>query len=341
MSILLVACLVLVGVGYYLLRLISGVLTVPKPEVVERTGRGELLVAVDGGDLRGLSIGPSSSFMAYVVTEEGKDQLAIRELSPGGREITRIPLEENGLFCWAPRPDRLVYGGPKGFFVGEVSRDGRFQVLRDVPAGSERIGYLSCSPDGRWMAWADLSHDPPMYRWTSLTEDVGGSVPYGYGELTWFPGGEAFVRRGGPGDRSRRLYRVDPITGREEAWMELEKEPLWLWVSREGRLFYLSDSKGWGYGNGLMVVSGTPGGREEKVLYIKESHLGGESGFVAVGPSGDLVAYEGKRGLEILDLEGERLYVFPEITGVREAVFHPSGRQLFFIDERGIWRLEL
>jgi hypothetical protein len=337
-AVLLLACLVLVGVGYYLLRLMSGVLTVDRAKVEERLGRGELLFPGEGQGLRGLSLSSASPLVAFIVSGGEGDFLLVREGVPGGREVARLPCGEDTLICWASHPERLVYGDSSGLFLGRVAEDGGLRVSRMTGPGG--VAFPSCSPDGRWVAWADFSLDPPLYRWASLEGGGGGSIPYGLGEPLWFPDGGAFLHRGGPGEMARALYRVDPVSGLEERWWELDRDPLFLWFSREGRLFYLSRSEDWGYAGGLMVAEARPDKGDEKVLLASGSYPS-EDPVLAVDPEGKRVALLGREGLEILDLEAGVLYRYPEVTGVKEAAFHSRGGYLFYLDEQGIWRMEI
>ena len=223
-------------------------------------------------------------------------------------------------------------------FPGAGDRRRRSPGLADDWAGQIRLPQMfprrSLAGLGRFFL------DPPLYRWASLDGGEGGSTLYGLGEPQWFPDGSAFLHRGGPGEMARTLYRVDPVSGSREIWLELEKDPLFLWFSREGHLFYLSRSKDWGYAGGLMVAEARPDKGDEKVLLASGSYPS-EGLVLAVDPEGKRVALLGREGLEILDLEAGVLYRFPEVAGVKEAAFHSRGGYIFFLDELGIWRMEI
>jgi Tol biopolymer transport system component len=161
---------------------------------------------------------------------------------------------------WRRGPSTALTVGPLSFYGPRLSPDGR-QILAGgsltrtetlmydreearfvrAPGGPNR-SFIDYSPDGRWMAWVDVSTRVLWRARSDGSERLQITLPpLEVGPVRWSPDGSRLAFAGGPdGDRPEAIYVVPRDGGAAEAVSPPGDRPLWdpCWLPDGGTLVW-------------------------------------------------------------------------------------------------------
>lgn len=346
--VILVSCGVLVGIGYLMLDILSGLVMTPKTPMRQVENEGELVIPL--GERRLVSMQSSSDgrFLAYVDRGAEGGEAALNVVEPD-----RGP---EAVFSRAVKGERLAWLGASHALVyedgGDIHRlDIEGLVETNLTAGPELDREPLPSPDGRYILWtrsAPESGAGEAEFWIMNGDGSGQAFLAPRADLvTWNPvGGElaslrrpaALVEEG----LGSFLQTTMPGMGRWEIYLECEGEALFVWWPRMDELFYVSRLKTGGKDRpiGIWIQVGDP--TEPKRVASTEG-LGPEVPYYRFYPSrsGAKLAYVGEKGLECMDYDEKVVYRFTRLEAETPLAWNEEAGAIYYYGSGGIYRVSL
>ncbi len=145
------SCVVLVGISYLMLNVLTGLVMVPKTPVQEVVVEGELVIPIAGRDIVSMQISADGRFLAYIEAggEGGESILRVVDSTRDSTEIFNRGITGETL-AWLGEGHSLVFEDRRDIQSVNVV-DGTQPNLTD---SSEFDGDPVPSPDGRYILWS-------------------------------------------------------------------------------------------------------------------------------------------------------------------------------------------
>ena len=345
--VMVVSCAVLVGISYFMLDILSGMVVAPRTPVEEVAGEGELVLPLAGGGVASLQVSGDGRFVAYLQEGEGgaDDSLNVCELSDGC-SLAFSQAVKGEHIAWLGSGASLLYEDAGDIFLLDVEAGTR----RNLTASAELDMEPLPSPDGRRVLWtrAPVGGAAGKPEFWVMDADGSGKAPLAERQdlAAWDPAGEKVISR----FRSYPTTLEDtpayylqiavPGGGGWNYYTECEGEVSFIWWPREDEILYLSplSMRGEDTVRGVWFRVEEPGSLKK---VASTDGLGVEEAFYRFYPSreGERMAYVGERGLEYLDY-GDR--VVRRLTGVEARTplaWNEAGGEIFYCRPDGIYRV--
>ncbi len=226
------ASIALTSVADWDLRTETGLLTVRVVDV--ETGRSTDISAQTGGHGTSPAWSPDGRFVAFIgrpIADEqvwsplsGPSEVWIWDADDGAASsLTGDRTPGANRLLWSPIGDQLLVltrargqpGEPASALatiLGVDPMSGAIEEIAGRIAASTSSWAPAWSPDGRWLAWVDMSGEVVL-RNRSGNETKIAVRRFLSGALTWSPGSESLFAL--PGDPSQPASRIDGIGGEE------------------------------------------------------------------------------------------------------------------------------
>ncbi|NPV60535.1 MAG: hypothetical protein HPY75_12865 [Actinobacteria bacterium] len=342
------ACVVLVGISYLMLDILSGMVVVPRTPVREVESPGELVLPATGMEIVAMDVSSDGEMIALLErpAQGGISRLSVLTVSGGGGAFYEREVSGRSL-AWLYGSRRLVYedGGDIHLLDAESTQ------TMELTKGPE-IDYDPLpSPDGRHILWTMSEKGAQAGGAAEIwVMDSGGGDPRMLAPLAelaaWDPSGGKVISRGkgyGTGDDRGSEYYLQVAEPGKEGWEYLapcEGEPRFLWWPALGETLYVAPWRSSDQARTRAVWFKVGETGEAEKAATSES-LGDDSSRYRFYPSrrGARVAYVGERGLEYLDYEQKRIYRFTRVSASSPLAWDEAGGWLFYCGEGGVYRV--
>lgn len=342
------ACVVLVGISYLMLDILSGMVVVPRTPVREVESPGELVLPAAGKEIVAMDVSSDGEMIALLEEppEGGMARLSVSTASGGGGALYEREVSGSSL-AWLYGSRRLVFEDAGDIRLLDA---GSMQTM-DLTTGPE-IDYDPLpSPDGRHILWTRSERGAQAGSAVELwVMDSGGGDPRMLApkaELAaWDPSGGKVISRCkgyGTADGGGTEYYLQVAEPGREGWEYLaqcEGEPRFLWWPVLGEMLYLAPWRSSDQARTRAVWFKVGEAGESEKAATSES-LGDDPSFYRFYPSrrGARVAYVGEKGLEYLDYEQRRIYRFTRLSASCPLAWDEAGGWLFYCGEGGVYRV--
>jgi dipeptidyl aminopeptidase/acylaminoacyl peptidase len=344
------SCIVLIGVSYLMLNILSGIVITPKTPVKEYADSGELILPLyDGAEVSSMQVSMDGRFLAYIEYggEGTGESLKVVELTGDRSELISLDIMGENL-AWLGSGSSLAYENSGDIYVLDMAEGEPVNLT-----ASEENDYGPIpSPDGRYILWTRSSStqedlEPDLW----VMEANGGNqvLLADYQSLpTWDPaGGKVMSRRDttltDSGDSYRHsLFVAVPGGIGWEFYAECEGEVRFIWWPDQDAVLYVSplSVKGEDKERGVWIRAERPN-KLKKVASTKG--LGFDETYYNFFPSrrGELLAYVGELGLEYLDYEERIIYRYPSLEARTPLAWNETAGELLYIGPEGIYSVVL
>lgn len=343
------SCMVLVGISYLMLDILSGMVVTPRTPVREVDAPGALYIPSGGGEIAAMQASRDGRFLAYVALPGAGDGLVLHVVETGSEPAARFERGIGGSgLAWLGDGPLLLYED-----AGDIhALDAETGEVSNLTASPERDSDPLPSPDGRYILWtvsppAESGESPAFW----LMRPDGTEKTYmapAQPLAVWDPSGGRVMSRGGPaasGDAGHGRCRLRTATVGRAGWEYYgdcggEVAFIW-WPSREALLCV-----GPLLVKGEDVVKGVWSrveGRERSKKVASSDGLGHDAARYAFFPSrrGAKLAYVGEKGLEYLDYEERVISRYPRLEARTPLAWNEVAGEIFYTGPEGIYRVEM
>jgi hypothetical protein len=344
------SCVVLIGVSYLMLNILSGIVITPKTPIKEYADTGELILPLhDGAGVSSMQVSMDGRFLAYIEHkgERPGGSLKVVELTGGLSELISLDIVGENL-AWLGSGSSLVYENSGDVYVLDVVEG---EPVNLTASTEDDRGPIP-SPDGRYILWTRSSSnqgDLEPGLWV-MEADGGNQVSLAdYQSLpTWDPaGGKVMSRRdtafNASGDSYRHSLQLAVPGGMGwEFYAECDGEVRFIWWPTQDAVLYVSPAtvKGEDTVRGVWVKAERPN-KLKKVA--STSGLSFDEAYYHFFPSreGERLAYVGELGLEYLDYEERIIYRYPYLEAQTPLAWNEAAEELLYMGPEGIYRVSL
>jgi hypothetical protein len=345
--VMIAACVVLVGISYLMLDVLSGMVITPRTPVVEISREGELAVPLDGAEVLSMQVSSDGRFLACTQKEQkgGSTALRVLELDPGGRTVYEQGI--NGVkLAWLGDTSSLVYEDGGDIYLLEVVTGVRNNLTASTELDSDPIP----SPDGRYILWTvsseSMTGEEPSF-WLMRADGAEKNfLAEAQSLAVWDSSGGRVMSRHDTaitaGGESSRYFLETAVPGRQgwEQYVECDGEVAYIWWPSRDTVLYV--------GPMLVkeqdVVKGVWSRAEQpdKVKKVASTDgLGFEASQYVFYPSraDELLAYAGVMGLEYLDYGERVIYRYPDLEVRAPLAWNESANEILYVGPDGIYRV--
>ncbi len=342
------ACLVLVGIGYLMLDVLSELVATPRTPVREVFAGGEQAVPLSGKAVVCMQASEDGLLLAYVDQglEGGETALNIVGLEGRAGQVFSKPVKGRCL-AWLGMGHSLVYEDG-----GDIYRlDADTGEETNLTASQDQDGEPLPSPDGRRILWTRTVFEPGEWKQELWVMNPDGSekefVASGADLVTWDPSGSRVVSRyqtsgAGGGEASTFLQITTPGMGRWELYVDCGGDALYVWWPRQDKLIFVSPQKPGGQDGpiGVWVLIQEPSSLKK---VASSSGLGSDAYFYRFFPSraGAKLAYVGEKGLECMDYDAKTIYRFPGLEAELPLAWNEKAGEILYTRPDGIYAVAL
>ncbi len=343
------SCLVLVGISYIMLDILSGMIITPKTPVQEVTAEGSLLVPLKGTQVISMQASGDGRYLAYVERPAGGNRSVLHVAEPGSGGRIAFEKEINGvIIAWLGDTLHLAYedGGDIQLLDVELG------TVVNLTASPEYDNGPIPSPDGRYILWtvsaAAAAEGSPITGPTFWFMRADGSDKAVLAEAqdlpVWDSSGGRVLSRSKAVTTSRedepRHYLQTAVPGVQgwEYYTECEGEALFVWWPSRDTVIYVGP---------LLVkeqdvVKGVFSRVEQPDMIKKVAStdgLGYETSYYSFFPSrrDALLAYVGEKGLEYLDYEERVIYRYPDLEARTPLAWNEVEKEIYYVGPEGIY----
>lgn len=341
------ACILLVGISYFMLDILARMIVTPKTPVSEVAGEGELFIPLEGVEVLSMQASADGRFLAYIERPEGGDSGAVRvvELDDDGRVACEQETSGTKL-AWLGDTALLVFEDAGDIHLLDAESGERENLTASPENDSDPIP----SPDGRYILWrvspAAASGDTAGLWLMGPGGEDKEYLAEAQDLAVWgLSGDRIFSRRGTAitsGGESYRYFLQAAVPGRPgwEYYADCEGEVYFIWCPQGGDVLYV----------GPMLVKEQDRikgvwSRVEQPDKIKRmvssDGLGNEISYYSFYASrrDDRLAYVGEKGLECLDYEERVIYRYTDLKARVPLAWNEAANEIFFIGPGGIRRI--
>ncbi len=344
-----VSCLVLVGISYIMLDVLSGLVVTPKTPVREISTEAQLIVPVEAGEIIYMQVSGDGRFIAYEERRVADGTVVLNVVASGDGQAASISRQVDGdSLSWLGETSSLAYEDGGDIYLLDVEDGAGTNLTSSEASDADPIP----SPDGRYILWTVIPEDVSAEEAELWVMDADGSGQVLLAEFqnlpTWDPAGGKVASRGDTAisetEGSYRHTIQTAVLGRE-GWSyygDADGDVRFIWWPLQDELLYISPESGDGDKEvrgvwtrveppeGLKRVASTDGlGYEEE--YYRFYPARGE----------ERVAYVGEEGLEVMDYAERVIYRYPAIRAEVPLAWDETRNDIYFSTPQGIYRLEL
>ncbi|MDD3717437.1 MAG: hypothetical protein PHP28_02090 [Actinomycetota bacterium] len=341
------SCILLVGISYFMLDILSGMIVVPKTKVKEIAGEGELVVPVEEAEVLCMQASADGRFLAFIGGTEGSEGAVLRVVGLDGDAGAVFEREISGRrLAWLGDTSRVAFEDADDIHL--LDMDGT--ETRNLTESPEKDSDPIPSPDGRYILWtvspAAASGDAPAF-WLMGAEGEDKTFLAEAQDLAaWDTSGLGIISRRGTAvigeEESYRHLLQTAVPGRRgwEHYADCEGEVYFIWWLREDTVLYVGPT----FVKGQDRVKGTWSRVEppDKIKRVASTDgLGYEISYYDFYPSrtDERLAYVGERGLEYLD-HGERvIYRYTGLEARTPLAWNEAANEILFVGRGGIRRM--
>jgi hypothetical protein len=341
------SCIVLVGISYLMLDILSGMVVTPKTRVKEMASEGVLFVPIEGGEILSMQVSGNGRLLAYIEmpVSGGSAVLRVAELDSDGRTIFEQEIGGKRL-AWLGDTSDLVFedGGDIHLLEAEA---GEQENLTASPAyDSDPIP----SPDGRYILWTvspPAAAGEPSDFWLMQADGADKAfLAEAQALAVWDSSGGRVMSRHktsiSAGEGLYRYFLKTAVPGGQgwEHYADCDGEVSFIWWPSRDTVLYVGP---------LLVkeqdmVKGV-WSRVEQPDRIKKvastDGLGYSAAYYSFYPSrrdGRLV-YVGEKGLEYLDYEERVIYRYPQLEARIPLAWNEVANEIYYVGPEGIYRV--
>jgi hypothetical protein len=346
--IMVAGCVVLVGVSYLMLELLSNVVAVPQTALTEIEDAGEKVLPVANADITAMQVSADGRFLAFIDRPDPARpaHLAIFELGGEPRQIMDRSIQ-GSLLAWTGSEDILLYEDMGDIWSWSASGGAVSNLTQSPEADSDPLP----SPDGKTVLWTRQAGPGQDQAEFWLMDPDGSDKRYlcSHGELaTWSPSGDRVLARVdlliSPATESYRYLLETATDGRGEwdAYTDTDRKPLFLWWPPGQDFYYVApyDAGGQTGVKGVWFRVDSPSSIKK---VASTSALSADESFYRFYPSrsGQLLAYVGQKGLEYIDIQNRVIYRFTRTDAKAPVAWDEAGGLLYYCGGEGIYRVSM
>lgn len=343
------SCIVLVGISYIILDILSGIVIVPKTDVEEVFGEGELLIPLVEAEIRSLQVSGDGSYLAFIAERSSDRSATLRvfELEGGPREVHMQDIEGSEL-AWLGYSQSLVFEDR-----GDIYRLDLTQGTSDnLTASSAYDSDPLPSPDGRYILWTVDAEDPegegPGF-WVMADDGSGKAFLAEKQDLAvWDPAGGMVISlrddagTGGEAANSCQLQTAAVGGAGWEDYALCDSEVRYIWWPAQDTVLCVGPEsvKGEDVIKGVWIRVRRP----EKIRKVASTEgLGQEEIYYVFYPSrtDQRVAYVGRKGLECFDYDARLIRRYPDLGARPPLAWNEIQGEVFFWGPEGIYSVNL
>jgi len=341
------ACIVLVGISYLMLNVLSGMVITPKTPVEEVSLAGELAVPLEGAEIFSMQVSVDGRFLAYTATKEsvGGAVLRVVELETGDR----VAFEQEiygGKIAWLGNTSFIVYEDGRDINLLDVETGARNNLTASPEQDSDPIP----SPDGRYILWTILQEgangESPSF-WLMRADGTEKEfLAEAQALAVWDSSGGRVMSRHdiaiSEGGEASRYFLQTAVLGKQgwEQYVECDGEVSFIWWPSRDTVLYVGPLliKGQDVIKGVWSRAEQPD-RVKKVA--STDGLGFEESHYSFYPSrvDEQLAYVGVKGLEYLDYEERVIYRYTNLEARTPLAWNEAANEIFYIGPDGIYRV--
>ncbi|RJP31071.1 MAG: hypothetical protein C4536_08690 [Actinobacteria bacterium] len=348
--VMVVSCIVLIGISYLMLDILSGMVVTPKTLVKEVAGEGALSVPLEGMVVLSMQVSEGGRFLAYMAKPEAGGNAVLRVVGLEGES-------REALFDLEIQGTRLAWLGSSTNLVYEDAGD--IHLLGVVEGTSENLTASPAydadpipSPDGRYILWTISGRGSESERpgfWVMAADGSGKEFLADTQALpAWDPAGGKVVSRSDiisySMDEDISCFLQMAIPGREgwEYYAECDSDVRYIWWPAQDNLLYVAPEavKDQDTIKGVWVLVEEPG----KLKRVASTDgLGGDTALYLFYPSlqGERLAYVGDEGMEYMDYEERAIYRYPGLGARPPLAWNEAAGEIYYSGQGGIYRVAL
>ena len=343
--VMVVACIMLVGISYLMLDILSGMVVTPKTRVEETAAAGTLIVPLHDTVIRCMQVSVDGRYLAYIEETEagGNSVLQVIELDGERRDVFEKEIDGERL-AWLGGSPGLVYEDD-----GDIHRlDAAVGTGENLTASPEYDNDPIPSPDGGYVLWTRAFGGSSDF-WVMGANGADKTIVADAQDLAvWDPVGLRVMSRSDTaafsGEESDRDILQTAVPGQErwEVYAECEGEVEFIWWPARDTVLYVGPLAV----KGGDVIKGV-WSRVELPDRIKEvastDGLGSDVSNYLFYPARDdeLLAYVGENGLEYLDYEERIIHRYTSLEAEPPLAWNEADGELFYVGMDGIYLVEL
>jgi hypothetical protein len=342
------SCIVLVGISYLMLDILSGMIVTPKTSVREVASRGDLLIPLEDVEILSMQVSADGRFLACVERPVSGGNAVLRVIEVGEGNRTVFEQEIDGMrLAWMGDAPHVVYEDGGDIYLLDVEAGERENLTASPEYDSDPIP----SPDGRYIVWTVSSEaaDSGSSDFWLMETDSGEKDFLAEAQVlaVWDSSGGRLMSRhdtaiSGEGGNYRYFLQT-AVPGRPgwENYADCEGDVRFIWWPSRDTVLYVGP---------LLVkeqhdVKGV-WSRAEQPDRIKKvastEGLGEDTSFYSFYPSrGDeRLAYVGELGLEYLDYEERVIYRYTALKAMTPLAWNEAAGEIYYIGFEGIYHVE-
>lgn len=341
------SCAILVGISYFMLDILSGMVVTPKTQVKEVTAEGTLSVPLEDTEVRSMQVSGDGRLLAYIGGQP-KGSAVLRVVELGGGLRTAFSGEVDGAkLAWLGDTPYLVYEDGGDIQLLDVAQ-GASENLTASPAYD---GNPIPSPDGRYILWTisqqGASESPDF--WVMDADGSGKTLLAEAQALAvWDPAGGKVISRHdtalSAADDDYRYFLQIAVPGREgwEYYVECDGEVRFIWWPAQDTVLYLAPIpiKGQDMVKGIWYRAEPP---DVLKKVASTDGLGYDEAYYRFYPAREeeRLAYVGEKGLEYMDYEERIIYRYPDLGAEAPLAWDEVANELYYTGPEGIYRVAL
>ncbi len=342
------SCIVLVGISYMILDILSGIVLAPRTEVEEVPGGGELVIPLENAGIRSMQVSGDGRFLALIAERSigGKAALRVFELEGGPLEVHTQEIEGSHL-AWLGYTQSLVFEDQGDIFVLDLAQGTSDNLTASPAYDSDPIP----SPDGRYILWTVAPQGPAGDGSVFWVMGGDGSGKFFLAEAqalaAWDPaGGMVMSLHANAGaDGGPASFLLQAATIGDEGWedyMRCDSEVKYIWWPSQDTVLCIGPEAV----RGEDVIKGVwfRVRRPDQVRKVASTEgLGMEDAYYIFYPSrsDQRVAYVGRKGLECYDYEERLIWRYPDLGARPPLAWNELRDELFYLGPEGIYGLRL
>ena len=344
-----VSCLVLVGVSYIMLDILSGMVVTPKTPVKEENTEARLVVSIEASEIVSMQVSGDGRFIAYEERGVVDGTVVLNVVASGeGRPSLFSQVVAGDSLSWLGETASLVYEDGGDIFILDTEEGIATNLTSSETVDADPIP----SPDGRYILWTSIpgsGGEDEAELWVMDADGSNQDFLAEYQNLpTWDPAGGRIASRQDTAistmEGSYRHMIQTAVPGRE-GWTyygETDGDVRFIWWPLQDELLYISPQSS----NGDEAIRGvwyrveTPEGLKR---VASTDGLGYEEAYYRFYPARgeERVAYVGEKGLEVMDYGERVIHRYAAIRAETPLAWDESSNVIYFASPQGIYRLEL